>query len=239
MQKLDQFMYALALRLVASWKTTLFGVALAIGTDLLGQLSNSPNVWVHTAAVMVAIPFALFKDQHVKDGTAAKIDPPPALLAFFLVFTLALGAHAQTPGARAVQAGTLADVAQSDPTPVPVAPAPVVVVPRFGGCNKVGSLCYGPSISISLISFNLRTKDFVEGLIPGVGYGVTFFADQPYQLGLAGYANVQTSGPGVPSSGMFSGVLSFAEYIRLGIGYQVIGGNGSTFILGGIGIGIK
>lgn len=123
--------------------------------------------------------------------------------------------------------GTLADVAPSDPPPA--------TPTRFGGCNKVGTLCYGPAANLSLVLFNMRTKDFTLGVVPGVGYGVTFFASQPYKLGVGFFGNFKGNSANSPSSGMASAVVSFAEYVRIGAAYEVIGGNGTPYLLGSIG----
>ena len=107
----------------------------------------------------------------------------------------------------------------------------------FGGCNSLGTICYGPTMAISLVGMDMSTGKFTAGVIPGAGYGITFFADKPYQLGLGGYAAIQT-GPDT-TSGLFSGIVSFANYLRVGVGWQVLGATHSSLLLLGLGTDLK
>lgn len=150
---------------------------------------------------------------------------------WFSSLVLALALFAASPvlaqSAPAPTGGTLADVAPSDPPPA--------TPTRFGGCSKHGNFCYGPAANLSLVLFNMRTGDFTLGVIPGVGYGITAFANQPYKVGVGFFGNFKSKSENSPSSGMASVVLSFAEYVRLGAAYEVIGGNGTPYMLGSIG----
>jgi hypothetical protein len=95
--------------------------------------------------------------------------------------------------------------------------------PRFGGCLKNGTTCFGPSVSLSVVAIDLKDGSVTSGVSPGVGYGVVFASDQWYRTGLAGYASFRDTSTGqrvVPSL-----VVSFAEYLRLGIGQQIGGGS--------------
>lgn len=133
-----------------------------------------------------------------------------------------------TPGSVAQPTGgTLADVAPSDPPPA--------TATRFGGCNKIGTFCYGPAANLSLVLFNMKTGDFTLGVVPGVGYGITAFANQPYKIGVGLFGNFKGNSANSPSSGMASAVVSFAEYVRIGAAYEVIGGHGTPYLLGSIG----
>jgi len=95
------------------------------------------------------------------------------------------------------------------------------VTRRLGGCAKEESLCWGPSATLSLASINLSHRKFSSNFIPGVGYGVTFFANTSYSLGLSGYFSLTQGDNGLPDVIVPSAVLSFAEYVRLGIGARI------------------
>lgn len=184
-----------------------------------------------------------------KLGTVTELQPPRGFarigtLAILVGATLliATAAHAQAP-AEVVPAqpaadpapaaptkptgGTLGDVAPSDPPPA--------TPTRFGGCNKPGTFCYGPAANLSLVLFNMKTKDFTLGVVPGIGYGATFFANQPYKVGVGFFGNFKGASANSPSSGMGSAVVSFAEYVRIGFAYEVIGGAGTPYLLGSVG----
>lgn len=92
-EAIDKAMLALAIRVIASWKTTLFGVLLGLGTDTLTQLQLVPNQYVHALALLLAGVFATFRDAQYAKGAAIKIIPP---LMAALVFFLPMRAHAQT-----------------------------------------------------------------------------------------------------------------------------------------------
>jgi hypothetical protein len=92
---------------------------------------------------------------------------------------------------------------------------------RFGGCSSGGFFCAGPSASISLVGWNFKQERFRLGLTPGFGYGVTFFANDWYQTGLAVYVSV-LSQPDRPTVATPAVVLSFAEYVRLGLAVDVV-----------------
>lgn len=98
----------------------------------------------------------------------------------------------------------------------------------FGGCFDAGkTICAGPSATLTLVGLDLKQGTFATGIIPGVGYGVTFFSDKWYVTGLAFYANLSTTSAG--TSGLFSMIGSFANYVRFGVGETIIGaglGNG-------------
>lgn len=114
---------------------------------------------------------------------------------------------------------------------------------RFGGCSANGSFCAGPSASASLAVVNL-SKDgdsVTSGFIPGAGYGMTFMADRWYNVGLALHITVVTGGdaPAVISPVL---MFSFAEYLRVGLGFEITDGtamtsrNTDTLLLFGLGI---
>lgn len=232
MKAFDQFMLSLALRLVASWKSTFLGIAFALGADILGRLTADPSLspYVHTIAVMISIPFLAYRDRHIAEGSAVKFNIPGAMIIAFLFLFPAM-ARAQTPTARTaaatVSGGTLADVAPSDP-----APAPVPTVPQIGGCFRSGSICVGPSLAISLAAVNFSTKKVEGAFAPGVGLGVTFMAKQWYSVGLAGYLNLD---PGANNASVAVLAAFLNGYARVGISKGFIGDT-STRLLFGTGI---
>ena len=90
----------------------------------------------------------------------------------------------------------------------------------FGGCIKDGAVCFGPSAAVTVGQYNLTTGKFLGGVIPGVGYGATFFADQWYQAGLS-FQMAFTVGSAAPNSAVPGLMLSFADYVRVGAGLAV------------------
>ena len=104
--------------------------------------------------------------------------------------------------------------------------------PKFGGCLANQTTCFGPSVSLSVVAIDLKDGSVTAGVSPGVGYGVMLASDKWYRYGFAAYASFRDTATGqrvVPSV-----VVSFAEYLRLGVGVQV-GGGGTPFGLLAIG----
>lgn len=94
---------------------------------------------------------------------------------------------------------------------------------RFGGCFLTQSLqtvCYAPAAAITVGVYNMTTGKFSGGMIPGAGYEVTFFSDQPYQVGISGFLSFEVGGD-KPNQAIPMGVLSFAEYLRVGLGRSI------------------
>ena len=92
--------------------------------------------------------------------------------------------------------------------------------PQFGGCFAQGQVCLGPSASITLGELNLATSKFSGGIIPGVGYGVTYAQSEWYATGLALYFSFKAGQDG-PNQAIPSLVLSFANYVRVGTGVAI------------------
>lgn len=89
---------------------------------------------------------------------------------------------------------------------------------KFGGCNDALTLCAGPAASFSVVELNLSDDTSRAGLIPGIGYGITFWPTEWYNAGAALFLEVVTGdGPNVLAPAF---VLSFAEYLRIGVGFQ-------------------
>jgi hypothetical protein len=111
---------------------------------------------------------------------------------------------------------------------------------RFGGCFRGGSICLGPSVSLSLVAYDLGREQFVAGFDPGVGYGVTVWRNRWHSLGLAANAALSVR-EGEVDAATLSAVVSFAEYLRMGYGYEIVGardGVGSSrsqYLLLGVG----
>lgn len=108
---------------------------------------------------------------------------------------------------------------------------------QFGGCVQSGSLgevCLGPSAAVTVGQLNFTTGKFTGGVLPGVGYGATAWANQWYQTGLAMYLAFRVGG-GEPNSAVPSLMLSFADYVRAGVGLglteQTAGGLRKEWVL--------
>jgi hypothetical protein len=108
--------------------------------------------------------------------------------------------------------------------------------PPFGGCNAKGTVCAGPTVSLSLVGLDLRSGELVTGIMPGAGYQVTFMADKWHSLGVGGYAAIQTGTGSTPASGLFSVIGSFAQYLRTGIGVRLDGHSSRALWLLGLGM---
>jgi len=90
---------------------------------------------------------------------------------------------------------------------------------RLGGCFSNGTICAGPSASASFVVLDLTSGTSKGGFVPGAGYGLTFFADKWYNVGTAMYLSYVT-GNDIPSTLTPTLVLSFAEYVRIGFGFE-------------------
>jgi hypothetical protein len=127
--------------------------------------------------------------------------------------------------------GTAAFAQEPAPEPAPTR--------RFGGCSTSGRICAGPAVSVSLVGYDLRAKKLQTGLMPGLGYAVSYWASDWYAVGLGVYAAVrQESGN---TNGSFTMLASFAEYCRIGIARDVVSATDATpavgrwVVLGGFG----
>jgi len=91
---------------------------------------------------------------------------------------------------------------------------------QFGGCFAAGRLCAGPSATVTVGEFNLDTAKFRAGVLPGVGYGLTFNQDRWYAIGAAAYVAFSV-GQGEPNQAVPSVIFSFANYLRFGVGLSI------------------
>ena len=93
--------------------------------------------------------------------------------------------------------------------------------PQFGGCFEDGSICLGPSVSVTVGQYNFDSAKFSGGIQPGIGYGVLFAAQQWYKIGLDGYLAFTVS-QGTANQAIPALMLSFANYVRVGAGLAII-----------------
>lgn len=93
---------------------------------------------------------------------------------------------------------------------------------RFGSCTEDGFFCFGPTTNITLLSIGLTTGTINPTFNPGAGYGLTFWADKAYCLGLSGFlaVDVRSNEPVKLNTGL---IVSFAEYLRLGLAWDLVG----------------
>jgi hypothetical protein len=186
--------------------------------DVLTPLAKEmPNVkWLGTTLLICG---AIVKIATVLGYAKARASVKAAALAagkttlVLLALLLAAPAFAQQadPTAATVDTGAIvADaVANSGPDR------------RFGGCSRSGFLCAGPSVSVALVAWDLKRERFVSGFQPGLGYGVDLWANQWWKTGLSVNAALAVESGDIRAATL-SAVLSFAEYLRFGYGYEVI-----------------
>jgi hypothetical protein len=103
--------------------------------------------------------------------------------------------------------------------------------PQGGGCivreklpngNKCGpfdenckcALEAGVAIAVTVGKY--EGGKFSAGLLPGIGYGLVLFPERWYSLGIAAYGQLSVGGG--PSTAVLSGLVSFARYVRFGLG---------------------
>ena len=68
---------------------------------------------------------------------------------------------------------------------------------------------------------------FTAGLLPGIGYGFVLFPERWYSLGVAAYGQLMVGGEN-PYEASVSGLVSFARYLRFGIGSDWTGHAGQS-----------
>ena len=99
---------------------------------------------------------------------------------------------------------------------------------RFGGCWSDGEWCVQPTASVFVGRVKLNDGTFSGGLIPGIGYGINYESGW-IKAGSAVY--LATDFVSDTKSINTNIVFSFMEYIRLGIGVDIIEGSGTSPIL--------
>lgn len=110
--------------------------------------------------------------------------------------------------------------------------APVAEPTRtFGGCNKIGTFCAGPSALITVAAYDLTNHKVVGSFAPGLGYGFTMRPKEWYAYGLDAGLSLQTSG-----QSSFSLMFKFANYIHVGVARSFGDAGGAWLIPVGFGI---
>lgn len=213
--------------LATSRNLTILGICTIVGALATaafalfdGDPATNPNWEVTIAAVVGGISSILAKGSSstggTVDGAGKPVESPTPPAAGFV-----------RPGLLLALLGVLVLVLSAAPRLVRADETP-----RFGGCLKDGTTCFGPAVSLSLVQLDLKTGKVTTGVAPGVGYGIQWFSASWYKTEVSIFASFRDTADGqrlVPSA-----VLGFAEYGRLGIGYQ-IGSKDRPFLLLGIG----
>ena len=99
---------------------------------------------------------------------------------------------------------------------------------RLGKCVSDGKVCFAPSASVFLTQVDLSTGAFSGGVSAGIGYGLRYQWDV-ISAGLAVYAESELAHE--PRSIRASLVASFMEYVRIGIGFQTLEGEGTHAVI--------
>lgn len=205
-------------RVILSYRSTFLGLAVvAIGEALNYAILHTPDPRVHWIVTLLFTIFTAWKDKKVAEG-AAKLIP-------VLILFTAIGASAQgNPRARTNAQGVadpnaLAGAVAEDPNAVQ--PGATVPTPsKYGGCLKSGSMCFGPSVSVSMLALNL-SKATVEGAFsPGVGYGFTYKPGQWDSIGADVYFVLD---PGAQQASMAIVLKLVNGFFRFGVSKGFIG----------------
>lgn len=117
--------------------------------------------------------------------------------------------------------------AQTVPTP------PVTTTRTFGGCNKIGTFCAGPSALVTVMAYDLTKHKVVGSFAPGLGYGFTIRPNEWYAFGLDGGVSLSTSG-----QSNLSFMFKFANYIHVGVARSFGDGGASWLVPIGFGMDI-
>jgi hypothetical protein len=208
------------------WKiiTVLMGLAVVAAPDILGLsawLATKGAPWAVYAGKAVAAVYLLVTNwerikarieplvgavpQSPAPATVTEIRPPDrgcVRLGFIAVFDLALIATALAIllfGIRLAKAETGG---------------------QFGGCVSP-TLCLGPSATVTVGQFDFSSSKFSGGIMPGLGYGATYAPSSWYATGAALYMSFLV-GQGQPNQAIPSLMLSFANYVRIGVGVAIV-----------------
>lgn len=103
---------------------------------------------------------------------------------------------------------------------------------QFGGCFAGGAVCAGPSATITVGEYNVTRAKFSGGVSPGLGYGVTYAPDRWYATGASLNLAFSVGESSYAKPGL---VLSFANYVRLGVAAYLYEGRREFAIVGGLG----
>jgi len=209
-------------RVILSYKSTLIGIGLAIAVEIFdiftNWLSQVHPATAHSLAGIILLIGMLLKEEAAKfpaPPPEASPAPPPKPTGHAAVLLLI---------ALAVVFLGLARIARADSI--------------GGGCStnavgKLGIVCGQPDLAASLVEVNLKSGSVVTSVDPMLGYGVTIWSDKWYTTGLAahvGFRNASDSTQRIlPEID-----LSFAKYVRIGIG-KPFKGDGATRLFLGLG----
>jgi hypothetical protein len=107
--------------------------------------------------------------------------------------------------------------------------------PPLGGAFKVGQVqaSYGPRILPGMLALNFKTGDVAAVAIAGLGYGLDFWSDKPYSVGVAGFLGAQVGNATTPSAISTGLVATVFKYAVVGFHYGVSGGVRATSLVVG------
>jgi len=196
-------------RFITSWRTTLVGLLIDAGTVTLDVATNSKVTWLSAVGVSLGTILKLWKESRATPAVVG------ATLAALLFLTAGGAARADDTGALPIATG---DPASNS---------------TLGGCNLSGKVCWGPEISVSLVAIDTRTGKVEATFNPGLGYGIRLWPGTNHELGLGGYAAFKVSSD--QNQAMFSGILSFNNYLRVGFSRVPIGAVQDNYLSFGFG----
>lgn len=104
----------------------------------------------------------------------------------------------------------------------------------LGTCSADGTICVGPEASVAVLAWDFDAEQLRTGVSPGLGYGLTFLADQPWSLGLGAYLSYSRQGDVDQATPAI--IARIAEYIRVGIAWELVDGDASPLLLFGAGL---
>ena len=186
-------------RVILSHRSTLtglgLGVAIVAGDQVAQLVGAAHQPWAPIAATLVTLACSSLKSKKIQaDLEAVKENAAPpsagfAALRLLFVLTVILGAVA---------------IARADE----VTPAS----PTLGGTFALGKVqaVYGPRLLPGMLALDFKTGSVNAVAIGGLAYGVDFWADKPYSLGVAGFLGAQTGSPASISTGVVATVFHYA-----------------------------
>ena len=199
-----------------------FQAALSLGIPA-GIAAAGGSIVLHEAAQSVQMAWAWLTRNKGTGGSGAGTG---AALLILLAGSF-IGRAARADVAPAPVKQVLPLVAPSDvvtpPPPAPVTPS------TFGGCNRPGTFCAGPWVSLNLMAANISKGTLEGSFSPGLGYGITGWPGQWWSVGFAltGNANPATQQAEV------GGIFSFANgYLHIGLSKSFIGDHSWRIPLG-------
>lgn len=199
-----------------NWKTTSLGIitiAIALAEAVKALLDNDPNTNVNFP-VLIATITSGWGLIHASD---AKPTPAPSA----------------SPTATALLALALAGLALSLFAPR-IARADEPVGTACFSETKVGKLCFQPDVAAALVQMDMKTGKLTTTIDPMLGYGMKLWADKPYAIGISGHLGIRPGASDADQRMMFTGGLSFFNYVQLQAG-RVFRGDGHWLLFIGLG----